>query len=86
MTTRFDNVCSNCGAQNDAVSSPEDPEAVPDENSITICMYCGHVVAFTMEAGILGVRELTEQEREEVAADPEIQRLLAIREVVMRDR
>ena len=44
----------------------------PDHGSVTVCIYCGHIQAYTDD---LQLRELTLEEQLDVAGDP---RILAI--------
>lgn len=61
--------CLGCGKLVDAATSFADPAAKPSPGDITICLDCGHVMAF---ADDLKLRSLTDQELIEIAADPEI--------------
>lgn len=44
-------------------------DQLPSSGDITICLYCGHVMAF---ADDLSLRELTDEEVREIAGDPRI--------------
>lgn len=70
--TRVPNArCTNCGKLVDGAMCVGN-NAVPEPGAITVCMPCGHVMAF--DEG-LALRELTDEEIVKVAGDP---RLLAI--------
>jgi hypothetical protein len=63
--------CPSCGHQLDAATSMTGHDAIkPDD--ITICLYCGHVMAFGND---LEFRPLTDAEMKLVAGD---KRILAI--------
>lgn len=65
--------CLSCGAPCDAATQFDKPGAVkPKPGDVTICLYCGHIMAF---ADDLGLRELTGAEMQDVAGDPRILRL-----------
>jgi hypothetical protein len=64
--------CPSCGKHLDACSGVEAGGRSPSPGDITICLYCGHVMAFS---DTLGLRDLTDDERRETAHDS---RLLAI--------
>jgi hypothetical protein len=60
--------CLSCGKLfNMASDIDSDNEPSPDD--ITICLGCGHLMAFTDD---MTVRELTSEEMHEVAGDPYI--------------
>ena len=63
--------CSSCGTVNDAATSVEG-DKTPDEGSITVCLWCGHIMAYDTD---LKLRELTNEEAIAVAGD---KRILAI--------
>lgn len=78
--------CLNCGKRLNRASSLEATTA-PDPGDITICVECGHVMAFAED---LSHRQLTDAEIVEIAGDPDIiatQRMLAeYREHLVRVR
>ena len=49
----------------------------PKPDDITICFYCGHIMAFN---SLLHLRELTNDEIIEVAGDPDIIKIQNMRE------
>jgi hypothetical protein len=88
MTTMANITCPKCGRENDAHSSPEDDSLTPDSDDLSVCLQCGHLSAYVKaEDGTLSIRPLTEEEYVRFMEDPDIRRLLALREEVMnRDR
>jgi len=68
--------CPNCGEHLDACSGVEAHGKAPSPGDITVCLYCGHLMAFT---DILGLRVLTEAELNEVSDDPRIMAIQAAR-------
>ncbi len=74
--------CLNCKCQLDACSVINDDgsEEVPNDGDITICVYCGHVMAFDHQARL---REMTDGEARAVAGDA---RLLAISRAIAEAR
>ena len=68
MTRTPDCACVNCGRVVDAATSVGS-EASPDPGDVTICLYCGHLMAFT---DALTLRDLNDQEIIECAGDPRI--------------
>jgi hypothetical protein len=63
--------CLHCGAPLDGASGVG-VDASPDPGDITVCIYCGHIMAF---ADDLTMRPLTDAEAYEAAGD---ERILAI--------
>ena len=74
------NKCLNCDYKFDAATSMFN-EAQPKPGDITVCLRCGHIMAFTKS---LAVRNLTNQEKREVTGDPRIQLLEEARRVIMK--
>lgn len=85
MTGRNVITCPSCGKVNDAQSSPDDEEAVPEDGNLSMCLYCGDLSIFVTTDGVMGLRAPTLAEYEELMEDPEIRRMLAIRKVVMNE-
>lgn len=80
MTTRLPEcACLQCGKVMDAASHPEDDTKTPRPGDVTICLYCGFLMAFTDD---LGFRELTEEELGEIPLD-QISRIQRARKAVM---
>lgn len=50
----------------------------PDPGDITICLYCGHIMAFS-ERGEGHLRPLNGQEMRDVAGDPHLLALMELR-------
>lgn len=74
MTTYTpENKCLFCGYLMDAATG-HNPEDVPDENSVSICIRCGAVTMFTKD---LKLRPFTEAEAAQLRADPEAMRALS---------
>ncbi|UPK03157.1 hypothetical protein [Bradyrhizobium sp. 170] len=63
--------CLGCGRQVNGASGV-DFRGLPRPGNITVCLYCGHIMAFTED---LRLRELTDEEMIDVAGDP---RLIAV--------
>jgi hypothetical protein len=61
-------ICPACGKVSDTATDPTSDEE-PSSGDITICLTCGHLMAFTDE---MTVRELTWEEMHEVAANPDV--------------
>lgn len=67
-------VCLNCKEIVECATSVNS-DCGPIPGAISICLYCGHVMAFTDN---LSLRQLTDEEMYDVAGDPiilEIQRM-----------
>jgi len=60
--------CTNCGTILDAATSVGD-HGIPSEGDVTICIKCGHIMAFDSD---LALRDLTGEEIVEFAGDPRI--------------
>ena len=56
--------CTGCGASLDAATASR---ATPRAGDVTVCFYCGHVLAF---ADDLSLRPLTAAERHELRRSP----------------
>lgn len=61
--------CPSCGKTLNAATVLGDDDTRPNPGEFTVCMYCGHIMAF---ADDLTVRELTADEMIEAAAHPGI--------------
>lgn len=76
--------CLSCGTPCDAATQFDKPGAVkPKPGDVTICLYCGHIMAF---ADNLGLRELTGAEMQDVAGDPRVLQLQRARAKTMQKR
>ena len=74
--------CLSCGSELDASTGVYDA-GLPKPGDITLCLYCGHIMAF---AGDLGLRELTDSEARDVAGHPKILAAQAARQAVMKEK
>ena len=64
------NTCLFCHKESDAATVVAVEGAVhPEPGDVTICMYCGHIMAFNES---LQFRELNDDEIKDVAGDPRI--------------
>lgn len=61
--------CTNCGKGLDGAGQVNGGSH-PDPGDITICVYCGHIMAFSDDN--MKLRDLTDKEASEVAGDPNI--------------
>ena len=66
----IESACTACGKTLDSAACVGE-DAMPTEGDITLCIGCGHLMAFDQD---LKLRELTAQEMKMIAGD---QRLLA---------
>lgn len=71
--------CSHCHKKLDRVTDPL-YDQVPTPGAITICMTCGHVMAFAED---MRLRELTEQEMMDIAGHKDILRIQKARRYIM---
>lgn len=72
--------CLHCGAKIDAatqIRNAGESEAKPEAGAITVCLHCGHIMAFADGKGRL--RGLTDEEIVEIAGDPRLVGFNAIR-------
>ena len=74
-------LCLNCGKLID-VASAVDCDAAPSPGDFTICLACGHLMAFDDE---LILRELTDAETVDVAGDPRIIAVQVVRQKMEDD-
>lgn len=78
--------CLNCNTLIDGATSVGS-DVRPKPGDVTVCMYCGHVMAFNDE---LTMRELTGQEIIEIAGNPvliQVQKATAtVRKMMKKDR
>ena len=71
--------CTACGKVLDGCSSV-DGEHKPKPGDITVCISCGHLMAF---ADDLTMRDLTDEEMHAIAGDPRIIAIQRARKAVM---
>ena len=82
MSTRLaPSACLACGTTMDAATHTSDPDVRPSPNDITICLYCGHLMAFGDD---LQLRALTDDEMHQCAGDPVILKLQKARAKVVK--
>lgn len=77
MTTSVvpEDFCSHCGKRFDRATDPL-YDKTPTPGAITICIDCGHVMAFAVD---MHLRELTDEEMVDIAGNSEIRRIQAAR-------
>lgn len=75
--------CPSCGTPNDAatLAGKGDEATRPDPGDVSVCLYCGHLMAFAED---LTLRDLTDAEMHEVAGDPRILAVQKARGMAMR--
>lgn len=72
--------CLSCGKVLNAATKVEGDAAGPEPGNVSICLQCGHVMAFGDD---LTLRELTDEEAHEIAGDPVVLKLQRLRGKVM---
>lgn len=80
--------CLNCGHKLDAATAVDNDDAdertlVPRPGALTICIACGHLMAFDLD---MTMRELTSAEMHEMAGDPRILAIQRARAALARKR
>lgn len=75
-------LCISCGKTLDAASCLEDGSR-PKPGDITVCFYCGQVMAFDND---LGLRHLTEPESKEVENDERINHAVKLIRLALKNR
>jgi len=68
MTRTLKTKCTNCQLELDGATHPT-MDIGPKPGDISVCVYCGHVMAFT---DTLGLRDLTDAEIVAVAGDKQL--------------
>jgi hypothetical protein len=68
--------CTGCGKRVDGATPIDDKTATPDPGDVTVCIYCGHIMAY---ADDLQLRNLTAVEMHEVAGDERILAVMQLR-------
>lgn len=73
-------VCPGCDSRNDGHMESTDPssEDMPEHGDISICSYCGTISKYDVTEGVRTLRTLTEPERKQALADPDVVRALSI--------
>ena len=64
--------CPGCEIPNDGQFNPGDPTDVPTDGDLSICIYCGHLAVFTGQDDTIGLRPITDEERESALTDPTV--------------
>lgn len=77
--------CPNCGHHIDA-STSLGSRPTPADGDVTMCWYCGEIGRFVVTAFGVSIRKLTDRERPEIEADPEVARFRETRIRVLRDQ
>lgn len=67
--------CLNCGKLLDGATSVDGTDRQPEAGSVSVCVYCGHVMIFA-EGG--GFRAPTDEEITELAGLPELLKAVAV--------
>jgi hypothetical protein len=80
QTNLHENNCLSCGRMSDVASSVFS-ESAPSPGDFTICLYCGHVMAFGDD---LGFRALTGAEMISVAGDVRVLKIQAARKKYLK--
>jgi hypothetical protein len=85
MTAIAPEPCPFCRHPLDRVTAgPDNPDAVPQEGDITVCIQCGGLLVFKDD---LKVRPPTAEEQAEIMADPQvIQMVTAITGIQIKAR
>lgn len=74
--------CPGCAMPNDGQYNPDDPTDVPTDGDLSICLYCGHLAMFTGQDASLGLRPITDEEREMAMTDPTVVQVIRYAERV----
>ena len=74
------NACLSWGKKLDAATRVEGDGEKPEPGSISLCLHCGHMMAF---ADDMSLRELNKEEAYELAGDPMILEFQRVRGMVM---
>lgn len=69
--------CPNCHVANDGQYNPDEPEMMPHEDALSLCISCGHLAVFTGTGETLSLRPITEEERAEAMEIPTVRYALA---------
>lgn len=76
--------CLACGYVCDAVTcATRGNDVIPDEGCLTICLRCGHLMAFDAE---LQLRDLTDEEMYKIAGRKDLIAVQKARAAVMKSR
>jgi hypothetical protein len=75
--------CTGCGKRVDGATPIDDETATPDPGDVTVCIYCGHVMAYTDD---LQLRDLTDAETRDIEADEKILAVMQLRTIMLKKR
>lgn len=71
--------CLNCGVVNTGHTRPDDPDDIPEDGDLAVCVYCAHLAQFaTMEDGSLGYSELSAEDLASAMEEPRVIRTLEL--------
>jgi hypothetical protein len=76
-------MCLNCARAVESSTCVSERDVQPSSGDITICFYCGHIMAF---ADDLSLRKLTNKEMHEVAGDKRILAAQAARVKILEEK
>jgi hypothetical protein len=68
--------CIGCGRRVDASTPIDHASAKPDPGDITVCFYCGHIMAYAED---LSLRNLTDAEMHAVAGNEAVLAIMRAR-------
>jgi Zn ribbon nucleic-acid-binding protein len=75
--------CTACGhLMNAANVVSEDGQGIPEPGDITVCIQCGHLMAFGDE---LRLRDLTDEEAKEIVGDERILIIKKARDLALKE-
>jgi len=75
--------CLRCGAELSAFTGVTEDAIIPDNGSVSLCLYCGALAMFVVRDGIISLREPTDEERAELMQDQLIIDALSARQIAM---
>lgn len=76
-------LCAHCGKTLDDATNPMEPDSIPGEGDLSICLYCHHITIF--ESG--GTRrEVSRDEFADIVSSPEVRRYLSALRRVKAER
>lgn len=82
LKDRRERKCLACQVVVDDASDARGEELQPGPGYITVCFYCGHIMAFDDDVNL---RELTSEEMYEVAGDKLILQIQEMRVIALRE-
>jgi hypothetical protein len=66
--------CPRCAKQLDDASAADGSDDMPGPGDVSLCLYCGHLSVFTGQG--IERREVTNTERSELLAQPEVRQVM----------